>query len=84
MSKRTLQEILTDAGHEPSAYSGRGMGGEECLSVNVRDPFALFADVLETVDSEENEIVAHAFRAARQDTMGLGVVVYFPRVKFVE
>mgnify|MGYP001580644674 CR=1 FL=1 len=84
MSKRTLQEILTDAGHEPSAYSGRGMCGETCLSVTADNLGALFADVLEILDAEENEIAAHAFRGMRTDSLGRSTVVYFPRVAFVE
>lgn len=30
---RTFQEILEAAGYECEPYSGRGMGGQECLSL---------------------------------------------------
>lgn len=82
--KRTMQQILTAAGYSPRAYSGRGMGGETCLAVDGDTLGSLFANVLETLDSEENEIAAHAFRGVRTDNLGLGAIVYFPSIAFVE
>lgn len=89
MSKRTFQQILEAAGYEAQDYSP-GFG-EQCLAVTLPRTRGLpsslgrlFADVLETVDAEENEIAAHAFRRMRDDSLGRSLVVYFPGVKFAE
>lgn len=89
---RTFQQILEDAGYECTAYSGRGMSGEECLSVTLAadsngPPSNLgrfFADVLEEVQGYETANMAKAFRKMRTDDLGRGVVVYFPGIKFEE
>lgn len=88
---RTIQQILEAAGYETSAYSGRSMYGEECLSVTVeRSPFKLFSDVLDVL-SEENDVdvineeigaVSKAFKEAREDSLGRSTVVHFPRIAF--
>ena len=85
MSKRTFQQILEAAGYEARDYSP-GFG-ERCLSVDLARPSdigRLFADVLEAIDAEETDPAAHAFRRMREDSLGKGIVVYFPGVPFQE
>ena len=84
---RTFREILEDAGYECSAYSGRGMSGEECLSITLDDDDRMgrfFADVVGAVLPDEKVDVALAFCRMRTDSLGRGIVVYFPGVKFEE
>ena len=87
MSKRTTQQILEAAGYETRAYSP-GFG-EQCLAITLSGAMGspsslgrLFADVLEVIDAEENDAVAHAFRRMREDSLGRSIVVYFPSEKF--
>ena len=80
---RSVQAILEDAGYETDAYSGRGMGGKECLSVSMDGHIGkLFSDVLGAIEPEDTEAMAKAFRGMQQDSMGKGSVVYFPRIPF--
>lgn len=81
-----LQTVLTDLGYETSAYSGRGMGGEECLAVDLPGPAAtlwasLYGRTASLSDGDDG-IVAKAIRNSREDSMGRGIVVYFPGVPF--
>ena len=89
MSKRTFQQILEAAGFECASYSGRGMYGEKCLSFTIEGNAAakigrVFADVLEVIEPEENEVASHAFRRMREDSLGRSTVLYFPGVPFAE
>jgi len=84
---RTVQQILEAAGYACEAYSGRGMGGRECLSITLNNGDRmgrLFADVLEEIQpsSGDDESVSHAFRKMRSESLGNGLVVYFPGVEF--
>lgn len=82
---RTFQQILEAAGYECEAYSGRGMGGEKCLSitlVNGDQMGRFFADVLEEVRDEHEGHISNAFRRMRSESLGKGLVVYFPGVEF--
>lgn len=84
---RSFVEILNDAGIETEAYSGRGMGGKECLSVRDIEPLDLFADVLVEVLASDDEpldevaLVTKVMRNVARDSMGKGIVVYFPGIK---
>ena len=81
---RTLQQIMTATGYETRSYSGRGMNGRECLAVECNHLMRLFAELLGDLDDEdERAAVAAALRKARMDSMGRGMVVYFPGVEFV-
>ena len=84
---RTFQQILEAAGYKCEPYIGRGMFGRECLSIPLFITSGptnaigrLFADVLEEVDAEENDLAADAFRKMREDSLGRDIVVYFPGI----
>jgi succinyl-CoA synthetase alpha subunit len=82
---RTFQEILEAAGYECEPYSGRGMGGQECLSIQTdKSVSVVFADVLEALtedmDGAHITIASKAFREMREDSLGCGIVVYFPGI----
>lgn len=96
MDKHTLQLLLerTDLADNLRSYSGRAMYGKECLGVDVPQGGlgGFVADVIDaavewTQDEPDGDRdmgdVAQAFRDMRTDSMGLGTIVYFPRVPFV-
>ena len=85
-----LQILLAKAGLKPRSYSGRGMYGKYCLSANIDrgglGPFmgkALVASAQLSGDPAfDLDEVAEAFEGLSTDSMGLGMVVYFPGVPF--
>ncbi len=80
--KHKLQELLEDA-FKVRSYSGRGMYGATCLAVTTDDGLAeVVAHVVLNVDDENRHDVARALRRMKTDSMGLGMVVYFPGVPF--
>ena len=91
MSALTLTEyqfdVLTDAvgtkGEVSTDYSGRFMYGDECVGITLPsvDDFSL---ILVNVAFEDNELAAVLAESQRSDSMGLGVIVYFPGVKAPE
>lgn len=88
---RQLQDLFESAGQECRSYSGRGMYGKSCLGVEPYSMGDFIADVMsaliEECETEEGrESVARgcaeAFRNMRTDSMGRGMIVYFPDVQF--
>jgi hypothetical protein len=88
--KHVLQVMLEEAGHEPYSYSGRAMYGSKCLAVNSDVGLgSVVGDVFQAIgerDTErgECEALAEAFHGMRTDSMGRGIVIYFPDVPYVE
>lgn len=90
----TLQSLLEEMELRPYAYSGRGMYGATCLAVNVDGSvYELLADILTTMGENHRtepdfvdilEDFATALRGCKTDSMGLGKVIYFPDVKYVD
>lgn len=90
--KHPLQSLLDNADVETRSYSGRAMYGRECLGVDVSD----FADFLTTytealrhqAPSSNNDewwdAIDEGLRSARTDSMGMGIIVYFPGVKYTD
>ena len=76
--------MLENAGIETRSYSGRGMYGKECLGVSIdRGGLGNFiADVLENLDTDRVEEIAEAFRHLSTDSLGLGMIAYFPGVPY--
>lgn len=60
-----LIDIIREAGHEPQSYSGRGMYGAYCVGVS-----------LDSI-SESDGI---PLSGSRTDSMGKGIIVYWPNV----
>lgn len=85
----TVQYLCEKAGYETRSYSGRGMYGRACLGVDIdnnKDITSLFADILaldELDDCYVREEFADAFHSAKSDSMGLGMIVYFPTIKYI-
>ncbi len=93
MNFSELQEIVEDAGFETQSYSGRGMHGRKCLSFNLEsgeNEFDAFLSIAESIqsyveshdDGLELEDITSYFMGAKSDSMGLGVVIYFPEINW--
>lgn len=84
--KHILQQIVDDSGEFTSrSYSGRGMYGKVCLGVTVDRDHTMgefLALIIESVTDENQDELAEALRGLRTDSMGLGEVLYFPKVPY--
>jgi hypothetical protein len=95
MNFSDLQDIVEDAGFETQSYSGRGVYGKKCLSFNLEsgengfDAFLSIAEAIQSYveshdDGIELEDITPLFMGAKSDSMGLGVVIYFPDIEWEE
>lgn len=67
-------EALDDAGFDPASYSGRGMFGKQCVSVQDVSAWKIARELTcETYDGEFEDLPE-----PRQDQLGLGFVLYWP------
>lgn len=83
MSK--LKELIEYAGYESRSYSGRGMYGEECLTFSAEDSqVEVILNLIEAIDNPANELsdTLEILRRMRVDQLGLGMVYYFPKIKW--
>lgn len=68
-----LIEALESAGYSPRAYSGRGMYGDECVTVSGN------------IGERELGIqIGEGFGPYRTDSLGKGIAVYWPSHKWPE
>ena len=90
-----FQKLLEDTGYETRSYSGRGMYGKECLAITTErgeSQWDFFSQILDEVadtfmDNELSSVLAALSRILKdtcEDSMGLGSVFYWPRMKFEE
>lgn len=94
ITKQLLCEALEAMDLVPRPYSGRGMHGDLCVSVNVgreRPPYgfalALALEMMSLVDGAEEAadvVEALAHTPSCTDDMGLDYVVYWPFVAWDE
>jgi hypothetical protein len=73
-----LCNILDEMNYDPYSYSGRGMYGKSCLAINLDNDGQLWELALEL--GREH---AH-FPAPKTDSMGKGIVVYWPSIQWEE
>jgi hypothetical protein len=82
----TIQEILENCGFEVSGYSGRGMYGETCLSVRLKDSNGIgnliYNLVYASKDGDLDEEDIRCLRNFQTDSLGLGMVAYFPNIPY--
>ncbi len=90
--KSNFQVALEDFEYKVFNYSGRGMYGKQCLAVNLAGNEVMFlcADMLEYV-VDNPEVVefgalefSDAIRSMKTDNLGMGSVIYFPEIEFVD
>lgn len=86
-----VRELFEDAQYEPRRYSGRCMYGRECLSVTTDSASESVTVVLDVVQacaengtSEDVVELVDMLRGSRTDSMGRGVVVYWPDISWAE
>jgi len=92
LQAQSLQEILLAIAEEndecisvPHAYSGRGMHGKKCLAAEVYMGMGqMFSAILKYITDDNADEISEAFKGMKTDSMGKGIVVYFPEVEFAE
>lgn len=89
-TKSLVQEIL-ETTMLVRSYSGIGMYGQSCLAVDADNigevMVALFEHGTDSGDGLTGEQCAElrdAFQGVRVDTCGLGLILYFPDIQFVQ
>jgi hypothetical protein len=77
----TIQDLISDIdGAELRSYSGRGMYGKQCLGIDMDS----MADAFRFALMVEDEDLTVALSNPCFDSMGLGIIVYFPNVEAPE
>lgn len=74
-----LRDAVADVDGTLRPYSGRAMYGQECLGIDLDSEADAFRIAL-AVSGE----LAEALNSPRFDSMGLGIIVYFPNVEVPE
>ncbi len=88
-----IKEIIEDMGYETRSYSGRGMWGDTCLGVSLQGEatlqdfllelgFAITNYVYDSGDKDYDidlcEELFQCLGRPKTDSMGLGMIIYFP------
>lgn len=85
MKSERFIELLEQRCERVVPYSGRGMYGFECVSVKLTNdnPYGIVASVMFGAedDSERSELV-QIFERTAEDGLGLGMVIYWPRMEW--
>lgn len=77
----TIQDLISDIdGAELRSYSGRGMYGKQCLGIDMDSMSDAFRFALMVQDED----LSVALSNPCFDSMGLGIIVYFPNVEAPE
>ena len=85
-----VRTACDDLGLEVRSYSGRGMYGRSCVGVNCDgNAFQTLARILIALAEQGNDgldAAEHFTRdgAVASDSMGLGSIIYFPRLPWVD
>lgn len=92
MEFHELVELIQDAGYNTRPYSGRGMYGASCVGFTFEEVtvFQVIADLYDAIRGDDAAIIegvedlSKVIRGAKTDGMGLGEIMYFPRVKWID
>jgi hypothetical protein len=77
----TIQDLISDIdGADLRSYSGRGMYGKRCLGIDMDS----MADAFRFALMVQDEDLSVALSNPCFDSMGLGIIVYFPNVEAPE
>jgi hypothetical protein len=87
MLNHEFQELIEDADYTTHSYSGRGMYGKDCLGVELDDNQSVLqfiADLMNCAREQDKVLddIIPFIRGAKEDSMGCGIVVYFPDVEY--
>lgn len=72
-----LREALLKAGYAPYSYSGRAMYGKRCVAVDMDDTSGML-ELGHAIGASGVEVELGELKQARTDSMGRGIVVYWP------
>jgi hypothetical protein len=81
---RYTAEQVEDALNEvvdANDYSGRGMYGERCPSFNADTESEAFSAFVRLAE-DNPEMAAYLAKTARTDSMGRGMVIYWPSITY--
>lgn len=86
MNYTRLISLIELAGYAPVAYSGRGMFGKRCVGLTTDSSLQnVLADLVTWMHLTYNtQEIAELIRDLRCDSMGRGIVVYWPSVAWQE
>jgi hypothetical protein len=86
MEKNIIQTIFEDSTEDITvhSYSGRAMYGKCCVGLTMDNVSDMLPTLLAEVTDDNRNALIRAFGNTRTDSMGRGVVVYFPNIPFVE
>jgi hypothetical protein len=73
-----FKEIADRTCLELREYSGRGMYGKQCVGIDCDNVNETLAYLVESCESTSD--AAHIIRTMKQDSMGLGAIIYWPRI----
>lgn len=81
-----IKEYCDDEGlNYREDYSGRGMYGRSCVAVDCDNPLetlsGIFAYLVDSDDDIEGCEVQSALGEPREDSMGMGRILYFPKLR---
>ena len=65
-------------------YSGRGMFGRKCVGIVIDSGTNILEMIMELTEmliDNDIEYVSEKIGAIRQDNMGMGTIIYFPRLE---
>ena len=75
-----LEGHVSDVDGKMYSYSGRAMYGRNCLGIELED----MADAFRLALLIDNDDLAVALSHVKFDSMGLGIIAYFPDVEAPE
>jgi DNA-binding IclR family transcriptional regulator len=76
-SEDLIAAINNTEGYTASSYSGRGMMGIRCVAVSAHDSASRVVLAIREANPHVKGL-AKALAGYNQDTLGIGIVVYFP------
>lgn len=91
-----FKNAIENAGYATRSYSGRGMYGKSCLGFEtsrgqsaIRATAEIMADLAETCQYDSDDKIEISdflefFSDVKEDSMGLGMIIYFPDIVWNE
>lgn len=86
MDSKTLIDIIADAGFSAQSYTGRAMYGRNCVAFTTEGSLlsAGIALAVAAADFDEDTLSDLNDLTSSHDSMGYGMVVYFPDVPWTD
>lgn len=77
----TLENAAYDAGGEIRSYSGRAMFGTTCLGLDV-ESITTLARFFVSLAANDLDLATRLTNNVRTDSMGMGMIAYWPAFSF--